>query len=397
VARSWLFQNNPNRFDIDGFLATQPTRTAWIVSRYRNEIGPGDQVFLWRAIGGGNEVDSGIVAEGEVLTRPALIKEHPSEHQFWRDPTEADETTDRVLLRIVRIADGRSVIRRTWLKDDPVLRDLLILRMANGTNYKLSGEEAARLNALWAKTSLDWTYAEAVAGLWAYHRTRNQAVSRLPGSPVADVALLIGRAIPGVYNKVMNFRALDPRDSRAGMSAVSMKDRQVWAEFYDPTTAAIRDEALEKEFHRLWDGGKVGGKADLAQAADQLLEREIKGLVGLELDQLMALFEAGAAHREPKPRARAVQAIGFDRDAVVAAIAKRRADFRCEVPDCASPVFVTGEGLTYCEVHHIRPLADGGTDMPDNVACLCALHHREAHYGMWAAELQQVLARLRLE
>lgn len=129
MARSWLFQGNPDRFDINGFLATRPALTTWIVSRYKREIEPGDQVFLWRAIGGGAEADSGIVAEAEVLARPALMHEPPS--QFWRDPTEVNETRPRVQLRIVRIADERSVIRRTWLKNDPVLGGLLILRMAN--------------------------------------------------------------------------------------------------------------------------------------------------------------------------------------------------------------------------------------------------------------------------
>jgi hypothetical protein len=48
-------------------------------------------------------------------------------------------------------------------------------------------------------------------------QTFGGSVSRLPGSLVADVALRIGRAISGVYNKIMNFRH-DPRDEREGMS-----------------------------------------------------------------------------------------------------------------------------------------------------------------------------------
>src|SRR5262249_15377527 len=75
----------------------------------------------------------------------------------------------------------------------------------------------------------------------------------------------------------MNFRALDPGDSRAGMSAVSTKDRQVWAEFYDPTVTSIREHALEQEFHRLWDGSRVGLNANQADAADQILEKEMRG------------------------------------------------------------------------------------------------------------------------
>ena len=39
------------------------------------------------------------------------------------------------------------------------------------------------------------------------------------------VAERIGRAVSSVYNKVMNFRALDPRDERTGMRAGSKTDQ----------------------------------------------------------------------------------------------------------------------------------------------------------------------------
>jgi predicted HNH restriction endonuclease len=47
------------------------------------------------------------------------------------------------------------------------------------------------------------------------------------------------------------------------------------------------------------------------------------------------------------------------------------------------------------EVHHIRPLAEGGLDDPDNVACLCPAHHREVHLGKAAADIRTALVELR--
>jgi hypothetical protein len=38
----------------------------------------------------------------------------------------------------------------------------------------------------------------------------------------AAVTVKIGRAVTGVYNKVMNFRSVDPRDNRAGMSRAKL-------------------------------------------------------------------------------------------------------------------------------------------------------------------------------
>ena len=42
----------PQSFDIDGFFATRPEEFLWLARQYAAEIAPGDQVFIWRAIGG---------------------------------------------------------------------------------------------------------------------------------------------------------------------------------------------------------------------------------------------------------------------------------------------------------------------------------------------------------
>ena len=41
-----------------------------------------------------------------------------------------------------------------------MLRDMLILRLANATNYEVSDEQAIRLNTLWSRTGKDWSYAD---------------------------------------------------------------------------------------------------------------------------------------------------------------------------------------------------------------------------------------------
>lgn len=51
--------------------------------------------------------------------------------------------------------------------------------------------------------------------------------------------------------------------------------------------------------------------------------------------------------------------------------------------------------VSYTEVHHIVPLAEGGQDTIDNVACLCPTHHREVHLGVRAVELTNYLKDLR--
>src|SRR5262249_38638024 len=132
------------------------------------------------------------------------------------------------------------------------------LRMQAGTNYPVSSDQAYRLDALWSRTGHDWTRNEAIAGLVAYAKTYAQQVSRLPGSPVADIALTIGRAVGGVYAKVMNFRFLDPR-AEGGLAGAGEADRAVWSEFFDVPAAVLRTDELMREFARLWQDAPVPG------------------------------------------------------------------------------------------------------------------------------------------
>lgn len=39
------------------------------------------------------------------------------------------------------------------------------------------------------------------------------------------------------------------------------------------------------------------------------------------------------------------------------------------------------DGSYYCEAHHIIPISENGTQVPENVIVLCANHHRMFHYA----------------
>jgi hypothetical protein len=232
-----------------------------------------------------------------------------------------------------------------------------------------------------------------------YALTFGQPVSQLAGSPVANVALLIGRAVSGVYAKVMNFRSIDPRVPGEGMSGAGETDRLVWTEFYDPASANLRTEPLSFEFARLWPeaGGDVEEGAE-ASAAAATLANEAKRLEQQSLEQLVAKFRAQMRQRSSRPRKRILATYEYDRDPLVVAIAQKRAGHRCEIHACVHPTFQTTDGLPYTEVHHIIPLSEDGPDTIENVACLCAAHHREIHVGVGGLDLiQQLMERRRTD
>lgn len=85
--------------------------------------------------------------------------------------------------------------------------------------------------------------------------------------------------------------------------------------------------------------------------------------------------------------------ISFVRDAAVRLAAYERANGKCEY--CGEMGFLTKEGAPFLETHHIVYLSEQGPDHLDNVAALCANHHREAHYGAAAGKIREHLIRLR--
>ena len=394
--RTWIFQANPDEYDIDGYFASRPAEVVWLVTRYADEIAAGDRVYLWRNQGQQRAV-AGIIAEAIVTTAPVLRGEDPNGVRFWR--TQGPRATApqvRAGMRLLKVATAREVIRREWCKDDPILRDLANIRMQAGTNYPVTPEQARRLGALWSRTGRDWNRSESIAGLWAYAQTFGQPVSQLPGSPVAKIALLISRAVSGVYAKVMNFRSIDPRVPGEGMSGAGDTDRRVWDEFYDAAAATLRSEALSQEFDRLWPEAAADVEEGAeASAAAATLADEVERLEERSLEELLTRYRTQTDQRPARPRKRTLAAYDYDRDPLVIAIARKRATHRCEIHSCAHPTFETAEGIPYTEVHHIIPLSDGGPDTIDNVACLCAAHHREVHFGIAASALTAQLKELR--
>lgn len=54
----------------------------------------------------------------------------------------------------------------------------------------------------------------------------------------------------------------------------------------------------------------------------------------------------------------------------------------CQIIGCGHsfPKGKGGKKGSYCEAHHLQSLADDGKDIPENIAILCANHHRQFHY-----------------
>ena len=90
------------------------------------------------------------------------------------------------------------------------------------------------------------------------------------------------------------------------------------------------------------------------------------------------------------PSIRTVTVAQHLRDPAVKAWILDSARGRCEACNAAAP-FEDVDGLPFLEVHHVRRLADGGSDTATNAVALCPNCHRALHYSRDAKSLTDAL------
>jgi hypothetical protein len=138
--RAWIFQANPEIFDIDGALRSLP-ELLWVVRQHRSEIHVGDRVYLWRA-----GAKSALLALATVTTEPEERLGGPESEPFTRNSDALSASEPRVTLSIDRVLDAP--ISKSTLLEDDVLRDLQILHQPQGTNFPVTVEQDERLQVL---------------------------------------------------------------------------------------------------------------------------------------------------------------------------------------------------------------------------------------------------------
>ena len=95
--RTWIFQGNPEVFDIEGYLAASSGLVTWTVARYANQISPGDSVYIWQSKGNGS-AQAGILAEGTITETPKPQIDDALSAGFWKRAPEQDEIQVKIRL-----------------------------------------------------------------------------------------------------------------------------------------------------------------------------------------------------------------------------------------------------------------------------------------------------------
>jgi hypothetical protein len=130
----WIFQSNPKFYNIDGAV-TDLSELTWTVKHEATNASVGDRVFFWRA-----GRDAGVIALGTII-EPATLRENlPTEEKYILNPERLGGAQLRVLVRVDERLD--EPLLRTAIAADPRLKDLMILRFANYSTFKVSRSHA---------------------------------------------------------------------------------------------------------------------------------------------------------------------------------------------------------------------------------------------------------------
>jgi predicted RNA-binding protein with PUA-like domain len=136
----WLFQGNPKYYRIQDAIQAFETMP-WLVTRYAKEMQVGDGVLVWIA-----GSDAGIYAIAEIIELPQILEAIP-DAEYWTIPVSAKKDKPRAQLRFLRKLLGQP-LRKHELKQDPILKDLLVIKAPNSTNFKVTPEQWERVYQL---------------------------------------------------------------------------------------------------------------------------------------------------------------------------------------------------------------------------------------------------------
>jgi len=155
---SWIFQSNPEKFDLNTYLKEafhQDRLISWSI-RQKNcldKIRLGDEMFIWRS-DGKVRYSGGIVAKGIVISKPTIAEDDPRAIRLWKDyPGKGYRAW--IYLEDVRLSKEEGMISRIEIEQHPVLKNLQIIRFRQLTNYLISEDMSCEIRFLWASKKVN--------------------------------------------------------------------------------------------------------------------------------------------------------------------------------------------------------------------------------------------------
>lgn len=131
-----MFQANPNRYDVLNALSDPEIQQHhWQVNQHKRKIKKGDIALIWMS---GKE--AGIYAVAEIASDPSIMGDPPGAEKYWM--SSDDKGVKRLRVHLINIAVLiNNPIYRHEFKEIGQLKDLSILKVAQGTNFPVTLDE----------------------------------------------------------------------------------------------------------------------------------------------------------------------------------------------------------------------------------------------------------------
>lgn len=136
----WIFQANPKYYDLKSAVS-ELKELSFSISSHKEEMRVGDTVFLW--ISG---LNAGIIALAMLKTEPELMSASERESKFDITPEKFKGEKIRAKIEVEKVLN--EILTKEEIKRHKELQNLSILRAPQGTNFRISIEEADNLLAL---------------------------------------------------------------------------------------------------------------------------------------------------------------------------------------------------------------------------------------------------------
>jgi predicted RNA-binding protein with PUA-like domain len=139
----WIFQANPEKYDIDTELRTLDVGD-WTVRRYQNRVQPGDLVFVWKS--SPRRSIRGIYAAARIRSGIKVTASPPELGGNLFRKASDNKVEPRVEIEYLKKLSSPILVED--IRGNPALRNLLVLRQPNATNFALSDSECAEIRRL---------------------------------------------------------------------------------------------------------------------------------------------------------------------------------------------------------------------------------------------------------
>lgn len=143
--KSWLFQANPQHFDINQYLINCSNHDNYIyfqINQYTQAIEVGDTAFIWRTKSTPKNDPRGIIAYGlikEINPRNKVIYPKALEENLWKDKKDINKSGLVAGIKIIEIYSNADMITDEILKDEQFNN---FSKNWQQTNLSLSVEQA---------------------------------------------------------------------------------------------------------------------------------------------------------------------------------------------------------------------------------------------------------------